>query len=567
MSKKIDFFDGAESETTPVLGNLSASNLVSYDSDATYEATEQGAPNEGNLYFNTTDKVIRYYTGTSWVSVVDESTIQTLQNKSIDGAQNTITNIDGDNVNIDASGNLSAGSTQSSLEAHQLTLDDHESRISDNETDITTNTGNISTNTGDIATNTGNIATNAGDISTIQTNLGDKIDASEKGAVNGVATLDGDGTVPAAQLPSYVDDVLEYADLASFPATGETGKIYIALDTNFSYRWSGTVYIDITSKVDTVNGQSGVVSLDTDDIPEGSTNTYFNGKTTTDLPEGTNEYYTEAKVSANVDVAANTTKVSFPEAPIDGSQYARKDGAWDLVSGGGGGGSPKVLSSADITWNVTTGAVTFNSDIFLEVNGLNYSANTIPTSESGFILNADEQVAYVTPNTSNPGGNLSVSVGALTAVGSSDVIIARREGNDLIIGDSTRIEDGRTWKLYTSPNELIFGPYNLTVTGNNGWTTGNAIGIVHITGSQWWIEFQITGTTSSTNSVDITLSGTVGDSSLARQAVVAVGAITTSATNTAQLRQVTNAIEIRGTASSAWYVSGLLFLNGKPTFV
>ena len=48
------------------------------------------------------------------------------------------------------------------------------------------------------------------------------------------------GTVPASQLPSYVDDVLEFADLASLPVTGEIGKIYVTLDDNKLYRWSGT---------------------------------------------------------------------------------------------------------------------------------------------------------------------------------------------------------------------------------------------------------------------------------------------------------------------------------------
>lgn len=53
------------------------------------------------------------------------------------------------------------------------------------------------------------------------------------------------GKVPASQLPSYVDDVLEFVDLASFPVTGETGKIYLALDTNSTYRWSGSAYVQI----------------------------------------------------------------------------------------------------------------------------------------------------------------------------------------------------------------------------------------------------------------------------------------------------------------------------------
>ena len=75
----------------------------------------------------------------------------------------------------------------------------------------------------------------------------------------------------SSQLPSYVDDVLEYANLASFPVTGESGKIYVAIDTNKTYRWSGSTYIFITSgAVDSVNGQTGVVNLDKSHIGLGN---------------------------------------------------------------------------------------------------------------------------------------------------------------------------------------------------------------------------------------------------------------------------------------------------------
>lgn len=73
------------------------------------------------------------------------------------------------------------------------------------------------------------------------------IPASQKGAASGVAELDSSGKVPSAQLPSYVDDVLEYDNRTSFPQTGETGKIYIAKDTNKTYRWSGTTYAEIAA--------------------------------------------------------------------------------------------------------------------------------------------------------------------------------------------------------------------------------------------------------------------------------------------------------------------------------
>lgn len=65
---------------------------------------------------------------------------------------------------------------------------------------------------------------------------------SQKGANNGLAELDGSGKVPAAQIPGSYDDVLEFANLAAFPGAGETGKIYVALDTNLTYRWTGSVY-------------------------------------------------------------------------------------------------------------------------------------------------------------------------------------------------------------------------------------------------------------------------------------------------------------------------------------
>lgn len=54
-----------------------------------------------------------------------------------------------------------------------------------------------------------------------------------------------DGKVPSSQLPSYVDDVVEYASASLFPSTGESGKIYLALDMNRTYRWSGSEYIPV----------------------------------------------------------------------------------------------------------------------------------------------------------------------------------------------------------------------------------------------------------------------------------------------------------------------------------
>jgi len=87
---------------------------------------------------------------------------------------------------------------------------------------------------------------------------------SAKNQANGYAGLDSNGKVASAQLPSYVDDVVEAANYAALPGTGETGKIYVALDNGKIYRWSGSAYVEISASPGS-----------TDSVTEGSTNLYF----------------------------------------------------------------------------------------------------------------------------------------------------------------------------------------------------------------------------------------------------------------------------------------------------
>lgn len=98
---------------------------------------------------------------------------------------------------------------------------------------------------------TGNLPITSDD--TIQSAIGklenNMIPKSTKGTANGVAELDANGKVPSSQLPSYVDDVLEYSAKSSFPATGESGKIYVDTTTNKTYRWSGSAYVEISESL------------------------------------------------------------------------------------------------------------------------------------------------------------------------------------------------------------------------------------------------------------------------------------------------------------------------------
>jgi hypothetical protein len=97
------------------------------------------------------------------------------------------------------------------------------------------------------------------------------------GAANGLAELDGTGKVPSSQLPSFVDDVVEYANLAAFPVTGESGKIYVALNTNITYRWAGSTYVEISPSLalgETIDsayrGDRGKIAYDHSQLTSGN---------------------------------------------------------------------------------------------------------------------------------------------------------------------------------------------------------------------------------------------------------------------------------------------------------
>lgn len=83
-------------------------------------------------------------------------------------------------------------------------------------------------------------------LDTINTSLNGKINSTEKGTANGVATLDQNGHIPSSQLPSSVDEIVEITDLSS---TGESGKIYVNTTDNKTYRWSGSSFVEISASL------------------------------------------------------------------------------------------------------------------------------------------------------------------------------------------------------------------------------------------------------------------------------------------------------------------------------
>lgn len=96
---------------------------------------------------------------------------------------------------------------------------------------------------------TGNVSITKANIGLGNVTNDAQVKRTEMGVADGVATLDSGGKVPSAQLPSFVDDVLEYDSISAFPGTGEAGKIYVALDTNKTYRWGGSSYVEISESL------------------------------------------------------------------------------------------------------------------------------------------------------------------------------------------------------------------------------------------------------------------------------------------------------------------------------
>ena len=184
------------------------------------------------------------------------------------------------------------------------------------------------------------------------------------GAANGIATLDSNGQVPSTQLPSYVDDVLEYVNVAAFPTTGVAGKIYVETTGNTTYRWGGTAYVKITSgEVSSVAGKTGIVTLskadvglaNVDNTADSSKNVASASKLTTACTIGGVSFNGTANINlpgvnttgnqSTTGNAATATKLATPVqingVPFDGSQSISI-----VAPGGGAGGSTSYADTA-----------------------------------------------------------------------------------------------------------------------------------------------------------------------------------------------------------------------------
>lgn len=208
--------------------------------------------------------------------------------------------------------------------------------------------------------------------------LSGKLATSLKGAANGLAELDANGKVPTSQLPSYVDDVLEYSAKSSFPTTGETGKIYVDTATNKTYRWSGSAYVEIsaslalgTTSSTAYYGDKGKVAYD-----HSQTTGNPHGTTKSDLGLGNVENKSSATIRGELTKSNVTTALGYTP-PTTNTTYGVVSTTANGLAPKRDGSTTKFLR-ADGTWAVPPDNNTnyYHTPSYTSANGYKIATGT-----------------------------------------------------------------------------------------------------------------------------------------------------------------------------------------------
>ena len=193
------------------------------------------------------------------------------------------------------------------------------------------------------------------------------IPSSEKGAASGVVPLNANSKIDSTYLPSYVDDVLEYSGKTNFPTTGETGKIYVDIATNLTYRWGGSAYVEISPSLALGTTSSTAFAGD-----KGQT-AYSHSQITSGNPHKV----TKSDVGlGNVDNTADANK---------SVKYATTAGSANAVAWGNVTGKPSTFTPAShtheylpLSGGTLSGDVIFKDSKVVQLNTLK-----VPTAAGG----------------------------------------------------------------------------------------------------------------------------------------------------------------------------------------
>jgi hypothetical protein len=349
----------------------------------------------------------------------------------------------------------------------------------------------------------------------LQTALNAKESTANKGAVNGYASLDGSGLVPSSQLPSYVDDVVEYANLAALPVTGVTGKIYVTLDTNKTYRWSGSAYVEISST-----------------LPAGS-NTQI-------------QYNNSGVLGASASLTWNGTQLKVDNIVILGGSNAitNNEGlsSWSTVLNGGGGLYDIRYNSISKLAVTSTGVVTI-------------TPNTLTGSTATSLLAMSQ-----TWNTT--GTPTAIKLNVTNAASNAASLLM-----DLQLGGSSVFKVGRTQSTFGSTGTDGFVNFSRSSDGvaNGQITVGG--GAFNITSQQnGALNLQVNGTTLQSLASTGSVSFTPGTYSNTSSTVTPISQVSTfaAAAGSANFRPINIAYTLNNSGAQSGTATGI-FLNATET--
>lgn len=336
---------------------------------------------------------------------------------------------------------------------------------------------------------TGAVSLTAADVSAIAT--------SAKGAANGVATLDANGKVPQTQLPSYVDDVLEYANKAALPVPGEAGKIYVTTNDDKCYRWpsNGTAasdYVEISKSVayELPTATSSVLG----GIKIGYTSTANNRAVQLSSDKA---YVNVPNMGAATASAAGTAGLVPAPAANNQGKYLRGDGTWQTPTNTTYSVFTGATSSADGSTGLVTKPLIANRGQFLRGDGTWATpANTTYSAGSGLSLSS------TTINHSN-------SVTAKTAYGST-ATTAAANGGSFTVTDVKYDAQGHITGSTDRTITLSQTTYSLSGLGGVGSVTASGTAPLTLDASKSGTAVTITGSVATMTGASATDNGAAG---------------------------------------------------------
>ncbi|CAB4154019.1 Intramolecular chaperone auto-processing domain containing protein [uncultured Caudovirales phage] len=267
-----------------------------------------------------------------------------------------------------------------------------------------------------------------------------------------------DGKVPSSQLPSYVDDVIEVANYAALPVSGETGKIYITIDTEYIYRWSGSVYIRIADEAAAWGTITGTLSNQTDlqnaldakedDIAAGTTAQYWRGdkswQTLNKAAVGLNNVDNTSDLNKPISTATQTALDAKFDDPIgDTTQYIAGDGSLISfpIAGQAGTVVREVRNASGAT--ITKGTIVY-------INGASGNKATIAKALATGDSTSAQTFGFVQADIANNANGYVVCLGDLIGINTSGISV----GTQLYL--SSTIAGEYTTTKQVAPAHLVY---------------------------------------------------------------------------------------------------------------